>query len=169
MKKKYIAYGLILIELIVQIIGFIDYNGAPAFLWTLADAIVFLVPLLFGTRLGLICLLPVAASEIVWFLSFHSVGALLHLLSFTLAVIILGTVNKKLNQTAGFPRVIFSIILFIAVWVGEEVLYRALVALFLQIPFAWEDVFKSILSPVTIVLVMVLAGFVKIDKSRASA
>ena len=120
MKKKYIAYGLILIELIIQIIGFIDYDGAPAFLWTLADAIVFLVPLLFGTRLGLICLLPVAVSEIVWFLSYHSVGALLHLLSFAIAVIILGTVNKKLNQTTGFPRVIFSIILFIAFWVGRK-------------------------------------------------
>ena len=169
MKKKYIAYGLILIELIVQIIGFIDYNGAPAFLWTLADAIVFLVPLLIGTRLGLICLLPVAVSEIVWFLSYHSVGALLHLLSFAIAVIILGAVNKRLSQEAGFRRGVFSIILFIAFWVGEEIFYRALVALFLQIPFAWEDVFKSILSPVTIVLVMVLAGFVKIDKSRASA
>ena len=165
MKKKYFAYGLILIELIIQIIGFIDYDGSPAFLWTLADAIVFLVPLMFGTRLGLVCLLPVAASEIVWFFSFHSVGALLHLLSFAIAVIILGAANKKLSRVVGFRRAIFSVILFIGVWVGEEALYRALVALFLQLPFAWEDVFKSILSPVTIVLVMMLAGFVQIDQN----
>ena len=145
MKKKYFAYGLILIELIIQIIGFIDYDGAPAFLWTLADAIVFLVPLMFGTRLGLACLLPVAVSEIVWFLSFHSVGALLQLLSLAIAVIILGAANKKLGQVIGFRRVVFSIFLFIAVWVGEETLYRGLVALFLQHPFAWKDVFKSIL------------------------
>ncbi|MBQ8947360.1 MAG: hypothetical protein IJ058_11180 [Lachnospiraceae bacterium] len=96
-------------------------------------------------------------------------GALLHLLSFAIAVIILGAVSKKINREAGFRRGVFSIILFIAVWVLEEVLYRALVALFLQIPFAWADVFKSILSPVTIIVVMMLAGFVKIDKSRASA
>ena len=82
-------------------------------------------------------------------------GALLHLLSFAIAVIILGAVNKRLSQEAGFRRVIFSIILFIAFWVGEEILYRAFVALFLQIPFAWADVFKSILSPVTIIVVMV--------------
>jgi hypothetical protein len=93
------------------------------------------------------------------------VGALLHLLSFAIAVIILGAANKKLRRVVGFRRAIFSVILFIGVWVGEEALYRALVALFLQLPFAWEDVFKSILSPVTIVLVMMLAGFVQIDQN----
>ncbi len=168
MKKKYFAYGLILIELIIQIMGIVNFDACPAFLWNLADALIFLVPLMFGIRLGLVCLLPVAVSELIWFFSYHSLGALFHLVSFAIAVIILGASSKKLCQASESHRILCSVILFIAVWIGEEALYRVLVALFLPHPFAWEDVFKSILSPVTILLIMVLAGFIRMDKRETS-
>lgn len=168
MKKKYFACGLILIEWIIQILGIVNFDACPPFLWSLADALIFLVPVMFGIGLGLACLLPVAVSEFIWFFSFHSVGALLHLASFVIAVIILGAANKKLCQAAESHRIICSVLLFIAVWIGEEALYRALVALFLQHPFAWEDVFESMLSPITILPVMVLVWFIRIDKRAAS-
>ncbi len=67
MKNRSLAYCLILIELVIQVVGGIYYYQTPGIVWTLSNAIMFLVPLLFGMRLGLLCLLPAAVSEIIWF------------------------------------------------------------------------------------------------------
>jgi hypothetical protein len=57
MNKKYILYGLILIETIIQTVGSIYYDSTPKFVWTWANAIIFLVPLLWGLKPGLVCLI----------------------------------------------------------------------------------------------------------------
>ena len=70
-------------------------------MWTLSDAIVILVPLLFGLQMGLLCLLPVAASELLWFIKLGGFGPLLHLAAFTIAVIIMAAAHKR---NAAMPR-----------------------------------------------------------------
>ena len=67
MDKKYIAYGLVFLNAIIQLASCFWYSDLPGFVWTLADSIVILVPLVFGLRMGLLNLLPVAVSEFVWF------------------------------------------------------------------------------------------------------
>ena len=66
MDKKYTAYGLVFLNVLLQIASCFWYRELPGFVWTLADAIVILVPLVFGLKMGLLCLLPVAASELLW-------------------------------------------------------------------------------------------------------
>ena len=54
-----------------------------------------MVPLLFGLQMGLLCLLPVAASELLWFIKLGGFGPLLHLAAFTIAVIIMAAAHKR--------------------------------------------------------------------------
>ena len=66
MDKKYVAYGLIFLNVLLQIASCFWYRELPGFVWTLANAILILVPLVFGLQMGLLCLLPVAASAMVF-------------------------------------------------------------------------------------------------------
>jgi hypothetical protein len=156
MKRKALAYCLIGIELLIQIFGSIDYDQTPAFVWALADAIVILVPLVFGLRLGWLCLLPVAVCEIVWFCKLHAISPLLHIVSFAVTVLILGLANKKLIYTPNPQRVIVSSLLYEGFLLGEEALYRGLIMLFLQRPVTWENVSGIFLSPANPLLLVVL-------------
>ena len=60
MNKKYIAYGLVFLNAVLQIASCFWYSELPEFVWVLADAIMILVPLVFGLQMGLLCLLPLA-------------------------------------------------------------------------------------------------------------
>jgi hypothetical protein len=51
MKKRIIAYCLIIVELIIQILGGLYYSQTPKIVWSLGNAIIVLVPLAFGIRL----------------------------------------------------------------------------------------------------------------------
>ena len=62
MKKRILGYCLILAELLIQILGSVYYNQTPEIVWSLGNAILILVPLAIGLRLGMLCLLPVAIS-----------------------------------------------------------------------------------------------------------
>ena len=66
MNLRVVAYCLIAIELAIQVFGLIYSDQTPQVVYALADTILILVPLVFGIRLGLICLTPFAASEIYW-------------------------------------------------------------------------------------------------------
>jgi hypothetical protein len=53
MKKRIIAYCLSIVELIIQILGGLYYSQTPEIVWSLGNAIIVLVPLAFGIRLGI--------------------------------------------------------------------------------------------------------------------
>lgn len=155
MNIKAVAYCLIIIELAIQVLGVID-DQAPEVVWALANAILILVPLVFGIRLGLICLVPFAASEIFWLCKLQVVGPLLHLVSFALVVVILGLVNRKIAQMPRPKRVVVSGVLFELFLIGEEALYYGLRMMFLQKPFGWDDISGTFLSPANLVMLIVM-------------
>ena len=156
MKKRIIAYCLIIVELIIQILGGLYYSQTPEIVWSLGNAIIVLVPLAFGIRLGMLCLLPVAVSEIVWFCKLNAIGPLLHLASFTVVAVILGLAYKKLMPVKHHWRVITSSILYEVFLLGEEALYSGLNMLFRHRAMSWSAVSGTFLSPVNPLLLLIL-------------
>lgn len=156
MKKRIIAYCLIIVELIIQILGGLYYSQTPEIVWSLGNAIIVLVPLAFGIRLGMLCLLPVAVSEIVWFCKLNAIGPLLHLASFTVVAVILGLAYKKLMHVKHHWRVITSSILYEVFLLGEEALYSGLNMLFWHRAMSWSAVSGTFLSPVNPLLLLIL-------------
>ena len=155
-KLKVVAYCLIIIELGIQVFGAIYSDQTPDVVYDLANAILILVPLVFGIRLGLICLVPFAASEIFWFSKLLVAGPLLHLASFALAVVMLGLLNRKIAEMPRLKRVVVSGVLFELFLIGEEALYYGLRMLFLQKPFGWDDISGTFLSPANLIMLIVL-------------
>ena len=160
MDKKYIAFGLVFLNAIIQLASCFWYSDLPGFVWTLADSIVILVPLVFGLRMGLLNLLPVAVSEFVWFFKLGVPGPLLHLAAFTVAVLLMATAHRRLAAMPGQKRAVLSGILYIAGLAGEELLYHGLRLLFLQKPVNWDAFFGAVFSPVVPVVLLLLVVFV---------
>ena len=156
MRKKYLAYCLLLVELIIQIFGNIYYSQAPEFGWSLANAILIFIPLAFGIRLAMLCFLPVVVSEIVWFCILHAVGPLLHLVSFAVIIIFLSWAGKKLACMPSPHRLAGSIALYELSLIAEEALYRGLIMLFLHRPATWDTVSGTFLSPANPLLLLLL-------------
>ena len=156
MRKKHLAYCLLLIELVIQIIGSLYYDQTPQEVWALSNAILFMIPLVFGIRFGLLCLIPVAISEVVWFCILRKIGPLLHLFSFAVIIIALGLAGEKLKHSPTPRRVIGSCILYELSMLGEEALYHGLRVLFLNRPFAWNDVSGSFLTWVNPLMLLLL-------------
>lgn len=156
MKKRILAYCLILAELLIQILGGLYYSQTPDIVWALGNAILILVPLAFGIRLGMLCLLPVAISEIVWFWKLNAIGPLLHLASFAVVVVILGLAYKKLMRVKHPWKVIASIILFEVFLLGEEAMYSGLNMLFRHRSISWSAVSSTFLSLVNPLLLLIL-------------
>ena len=156
MNIRVVAYCLIAIELAIQVFGAIYSDQTPQVVYALADTILILVPLAFGIRLGLICLIPFAASEIYWFCNLQAAGPLLHLVSFALAVVMLGLANRKIAQMPQLKKTVVSGVLFELFLIGEEALYYVLRMLLLQKPFGWEDISGTFLSPANPVMLIVL-------------
>lgn len=156
MNVRAVAYCLIIIELAIQVFGLVYSDQTPEMVYDFANAILILVPLAFGIRLGLICLVPFAASEVYWFCNLQVAGPLLHLASFALVVVILGLANRKITQMPRLKRVVVSSALFELFLIGEEALYHGLRMLFLQRPFGWEDISGTFLSPANLVMLVVL-------------
>ena len=160
MDKKYIAYGLVFLNAIIQLASCFWYSDLPGFVWTLADSIVILVPLVFGLRMGLLNLLPVAVSEFVWFFKLGVPGPLLHLAAFTVAVLLMAAAHRRLAAMPGQKRAVLSGILYIAGLAGEELLYHGLRLLFLQKPVNWDAFYGAVFSPVVPVVLLLLVVFV---------
>ena len=108
MNKKYPAYVLLILNLILQIASCFWYRELPGFVWMLASAIVILIPLLFGLRMGLLGLLPVAASELVWFHKLGNVDPLLNLVAFAMAVILMAVAHQRLAKLQRRNRAVLS-------------------------------------------------------------
>ena len=159
MDKKYIAYGLVFLNAIIQLASCFWYSDLPGFVWTLADSIVILVPLVFGLRMGLLNLLPVAVSEFVWFFKLGVPGPLLHLAAFTVAVLLMAAAHRRLAAMQGQKNAVLSGILFIAGLAGEELLYHGLRLLFLQKPVNWDAFYGAVFTPV-VLMVLLLVVFV---------
>ena len=166
MDKKYIAYGLVFLNAIIQLASCFWYSDLPGFVWTLADSIVILVPLVFGLRMGLLNLLPVAVSEFVWFFKLGVPGPLLHLAAFTVAVLLMATAHRRLAAMPGQKRAVLSGILYIAGLAGEELLYHGLRLLFLQKPVNWDAFYGAVFSPVVPVVLLLLVVFVSLPDRR---
>ena len=160
MDKKYIAYGLVFLNAIIQLASCFWYSDLPGFVWTLADSIVILVPLVFGLRMGLLNLLPVAVSEFVWFFKLGVPGPLLHLAAFTVAVLLMAAAHRRLAAMPGQKRAVLSGILYIAGLAGEELLYHGLRLLFLQKPVNWDAFYGAVFSPVVPGVLLLLVVFV---------
>ena len=163
MRKKGLGYSLILIELLIQIFGGIYYDQTPAIVWSLANAILILIPLMFGIKLGLLCFIPVLASEILWFCKLSTTGPILHAISFALTILILGMANKKLKYAQYPRRVILSSILYEISLLGEETLYYSLIFLFRHRPIRWEAVSGTFISLANPLLLILLVIFCKDD------
>ena len=159
---------LFLVDLIIQIFGGIYYGRTPAFVWALADAIIMMVPLVFGLGYGLIFYLPVIASELTWFFKLGTVGPLLHLASFAVAVFLLGLAGGKLKHATLSKRLVQSSILFEVSLLCEEVLYRVLFRLFLGRQITWKSVSGAFLSPANLLILAVLVVIILEDENQAS-
>ena len=166
-RNKYPAYCLLLIEAVIQIAGGIFYDQTPQEVWALSNAILFMFPLAFGIRFGLLCLIPVAVSEIVWFCILLKAGPLLHLFSFAVTIIVLGLAGEKLKRSPTPRRVTGSCILYELSLLGEETLYYGLRMLFLNRPFTWADVSGSFLSWANPLMLLLLVYCIVKERSSA--
>ena len=167
MDKKYVAYGLIFLNVLLQFASCFWYRELPGFVWTLANAILILVPLVFGLQMGVLCLLPVAASELLWFFKLGSFGPLLHLASFIIAVILMAAAHRRLEAMPRRKRAVLSGVLFIAGVAGEELLYQGLRLLVLQKPVQWDTFFGEIFSPVILIVLLLLVTFINCSDSES--
>ena len=166
MDKKYIAYGLVFLNAIIQLASCFWYSDLPGFVWTLADSIVILVPLVFGLRMGLLNLLPVAVSEFVWFFKLGVPGPLLHLAAFTVAVLLMAAAHRRLAAMPGQKRAVLSGILFIAGLAGEELLYHGLRLLVLQKPVNWDAFYGAVFSPVVLIVLLLVVFVSRPDRRK---
>lgn len=148
---------LFLMKLVIEIVGSLYYKQTPPVVWSIGNAILIVVPLAFGIRAGLLCLLPVLVCEIVWFFHLGAVGPLLHLFSFAVAVVLLGLAGEKLKHLPPRQRVIGSAILYELSLLGEEALYRVLMMLFLHRSVTWSSIsgtFLSVANPLLLLLLV---------------
>ena len=166
MDKKYIAYGLVFLNAIIQLASCFWYSDLPGFVWTLADSIVILVPLVFGLRMGLLNLLPVAVSEFVWFFKLGLPGPLLHLAAFTVAVLLMAAAHRRLAAMQGQKNAVLSGILFIAGLAGEELLYHGLRLLILQKPVNWDAFYGAVFSPVVLIVLLLVVFVSRPDRRK---
>ena len=138
----------ILVNLLIQIIGYFADQGFPTFFFSLSDCILLMTPLLFGMAAGLLCLLPTAVFELVWTLRLHSLGPIFHAASFCLAIIVLALIYKKAAGLQTGKRMVLTGLLYEAFLLAEEALYYFLRYLFLPShkPVTWAPVSGTFLS-----------------------
>ena len=115
--------GFILVNLVIQIIGYIDYQGVSDFFWDISNAIMILTPLLFGLIAGLLCLVPMFAFELVWFIKLLKPGPLLHVGAYLLMAILLALVYKKVSALSPVKRSVITGLVFEAAILASEYVY----------------------------------------------
>lgn len=118
-----IIISLFLLETIFQITGSLFYSVYPKWLWTICDASMLLIPVLFGLKVGIIALIPNLISEAVWFVASSYTGPLLHAISFLIAVIILGFLKDYLDKREAGLSIPIKLVCFELLLIGEEALY----------------------------------------------
>ncbi len=153
-RSFFFAYCFIIANLIIQILGYIDYQGIPAFFWDLSNCVMIMTPLLFGMTAGWICLLPMAVSEVLWFAKLHVLGSLLHLAAFVIVICICGAVFGRIARLPAGRRSLITGALFEAGILAEESIYRTARYLFLpsHTPVTWAGVSGTFLSPANLLI-----------------
>ena len=114
----------------------------------------FLVPLLWGLKPVLVCLIPAVVSELVFFFSYHIYGPLLH---------------NKLKDLTLIQKIVFNTVLVLASLILEELLYRASIAVFLHHDAKWASVIEPFQSLVNIILLIgftVVLTYLVLDKDK---
>lgn len=120
---KSLVIGLFLLETIFQITGSLFYSVYPKWLWSICDASMMLIPVLFGLKVGIIALIPNLISEALWFISSGYIGPLLHAATFLIAVIILGVLKDYLDNRRTALSILIKLACFELLLIGEEALY----------------------------------------------
>lgn len=125
MKRKeiFIVIAILIIESIFQITGSLFYDVYPAWLWTLCDASMIMIPLMFGLKIGLIGCIPNIVSEIIWFVTTGYIGTLLHGIAFLIVVTILGLIKAAANNRPMKWAVPIKIISYEIFLIMEELIY----------------------------------------------
>ena len=121
-----------------------------------------------GIRVANGAAVPSARRRICYgFSSWAAYGPLLHLASFTIAVILMAAAHRRLEAIPRRKRAVLSGVLFIAGVAGEELLYQGLRLLVLQKPVQWDTFFGEIFSPVILVVLLLLVTCINCSDSES--
>ena len=166
MKRKEIiaAVCFIVAELIIQLVGIVPNITIPDFFWKLADGILIMAPLLFGLKRGILCLLPMVATENIWFIRLSVPGPLLHAAAFAVIVCLFGVFGERLARSDLKKRAVLTAVLFEAGLLAEEILYHFLRSMVIGEEMDWSSVTGSFLSwanPVLLLIgiIWIVAGY----------
>ena len=144
-----LAVCFVAVNLLIQVIGYVDYGMLPRLFWSLSDCIIIMMPLLFGLAFGLICMLPMAVAEVIWYAQLLSAGPLLQIASFFVVVCICAVLFRLIITLKAAKRALLTGVIFeIGLW-AESLLYHWLRYLFIPSHQAvtWKAISESFLNP----------------------
>ena len=121
--KLPIAAALFLLESVFQIAGGLLYDVCPAWVWSVCDASLMMIPLLFGLRIGLLACIPNTIAEIVWTVVYGYLSPLFHAAAFLIAAAALGCVKEGLDRRAVRRAIPIKLVCFELFLIIEELLY----------------------------------------------
>lgn len=167
---QWIIFGIaFLIESLIQLFGSLYYKITPSWIWAIANALSFFIPLLEGFIKGLLFLVPIMISEFLWYFIKGYIGPLLHLVSFLICGVILGgaSILLKKCKIRIEIKIIINCVLFEVFQLIEEILYYFMRKIFLdkKNEMNWENIsvtFMSIPNPIFLVILIIL--IVYLDK-----
>ncbi len=180
---QWIIFGIaFLIESLIQIFGSIYYKESltPSWdwVWPTANALIFFIPLLEGMIKGLIFLIPIMISEVLWYIKKGYIGSILHGVAFLICGLILGAafilINKFIKRIE--IKIIINAVLFEAFQLIEEILYYFMRKIFLnkKNEITWKNISVTLMSipnPILLVILitlMVILNKIETDNSEAN-
>ena len=180
---QWIIFGIaFLIESLIQLLGSIYYKESQTpsweWVWPTANALIFFIPLLEGMIKGLIFLIPIMISEVLWYIKKGYIGAILHAVDFLICGLLLGAafilINKFIKRIE--IKIIISSVLFEAFQLIEEILYYFMRKIFLnkKNEITWKNISVTLMSipnPILLVILitlMVILNKIETDNSEAN-
>ena len=180
---QWIIFGIaFLIESLIQLLGSIYYKESQTpsweWVWPTANALSFFIPLLEGMIKGLIFLIPIMISEVLWYIKKGYIGSILHGVAFLICGLILGAafilINKFIKRIE--IKIIISSVLFEAFQLIEEILYYFMRKIFLnkKNEMTWKNISVTLMSipnPILLVILitlMVILNKIETDNSEAN-
>ena len=180
---QWIIFGIaFLIESLIQLLGSIYYKESQTpsweWVWPTANALSFFIPLLEGMIKGLIFLIPIMISEVLWYIKKGYIGSILHGVAFLICGLILGAafilINKFIKRIE--IKIIINAVLFEAFQLIEEILYYFMRKIFLnkKNEITWKNISVTLMSipnPILLVILitlMVILNKIETDNSEAN-
>ena len=180
---QWIIFGIaFLIESLIQLLGSIYYKESQTpsweWVWPTANALSFFIPLLEGMIKGLIFLIPIMISEVLWYIKKGYIGSILHGVVFLICGLILGAafilINKFIKRIE--IKIIINAVLFEAFQLIEEILYYFMRKIFLnkKNEMTWKNISVTLMSipnPILLVILitlMVILNKIETDNSEAN-